>query len=146
MSRGELAIKPPAKCKSSDSTPPSCKLPVLAMLTGLFTDTFPSNLKSNPADWTVNVGVVKPPLKAMPKRVSDNTTLWPVVTAASKLLDSLFITCNTCNGTHPPISSSTLMAALAPPFKYKLCGLPALALSTVFSKRSWPAARKVTSV
>ena len=63
---GAVAVTPPTKLMSSDSTPPNCKYPVLLIVTGLATDTLPRRVKANGAPATLKVGVVRPPLKAMP--------------------------------------------------------------------------------
>ena len=143
---GAVAVKPPAKLRSSDSTPPNCKLPVLFIVTELVTATLPSSFNAKGAAATLKVGVVKPPLKVILDCVLVNTTLVPVVTAAVNVLDSLFTTSTVLRGTSPPTTPPTLMAAVLPPFRLSVRVLGAISPSTVLSKLSSPAACKLTSV
>ena len=117
---GAVATKPPAKYMSSDSTPPNCTVPVLAKVTASVTATLARKIKLNGWAATVNVGVVKPPLKAMVFCVLVNTTLVLVVTGPVKVVNSLFTTSKVFNGLVAPTAPSTLIAAILPPSSVRL--------------------------
>ncbi len=119
---------------------------MLFIVTVLVMATWPSSVSAKGAPATLKVGVVKPPLKAIPKRVLVNTTLVPVVTAAVNVVDSLFTTSMVLRGTSPPTTPPTLMAAVLPPFRLSVRVLAVISPSTVLAKLSWPAACKLTSV
>ena len=130
---GAVATKPPAKCMSSDSTPPNCTVPVLAKVTALIKATLARKIKLNGCAATVNVGVVKPPLNAMVCCVSLKTTLVAVVTGPMKVVNSLFTTSRVFNALVSPTAPSTLIAAILPPSSFKLRA-PAVSPSMVLAK------------
>ena len=120
-------------------------MPVLANVTAFVTLTGPRRVSENGCACTVNVGVIRPALKAMLLVVSASTTLVLAVTCALNAVNSLFTTSKVLNGLVAPTAPFTLINAMFPPSRVKL-RVPAVSPSIDCSNVICPAAVTRTSV